>query len=103
MRKFECTQRWSKTRTESWTGLIVECHRKDGTCEILIESRSSIRAVIGKTTSGRYVCIPEMNAGCWLSEPGDLFYNTEKLSRALKNKVDGITVACAIQRMEDLL
>lgn len=103
MREFKCSHRYSKTRTESWPGAIVECHLGDGYCEILIESRSNIRVVLGKTPHGRYACIPEMDAGCWLSEPGDLFYNTEKLTRAMKNKVDGVTLAHAIRAIEDIL
>ena len=49
--------------------------------EIFIESRSSIRILLGGTASGFFACIPERQAGFWISVPEDLRYNVVKNHR----------------------
>jgi len=66
----------------------------------MIISRSSIRIIIGCPTSGNFICIPDYDAGCHLSDPDDIFWNREKLTKAL-GKVDGITVAFALKHIAD--
>ena len=45
--------------------------------------------------------MPDFHAGCHLGSPNDTFYNTEKLVYAMKNKIDGITVAMALKAVAD--
>ena len=69
--------------------------------EISIQSCSSILVLFGKTEYGYFACMPDFHAGCHLGTPDDTFYNTEKLVQAMKNKVDGITVAMALNAVAD--
>jgi hypothetical protein len=100
---FLCEHQWSKSRTEKWEGVISEIRTKDNYCEFFIQSRSSIRVFLGFSKLGRYVCIPDWQASCWLSAPEDMSSNKVKLAKAMKNKVDGTTVACAIHKLGDIL
>jgi hypothetical protein len=45
---------------------------------------------LGTGASGLFACIPDHQAGCWLSGLEDVGYNGEKLSAAKKNVVDEI-------------
>ena len=79
-----------------WTGKIIFCNIKNDLADIYVESRSSIHIIIGKCKFGNFVCIPNFNTGCYLSDLNDIFWNTEKLSSLLGN-IDGITAAEAIR------
>lgn len=92
--EFECINKY-KTKTERWKGRINSLKIYDEYYEFWIESRSSIHVIIGKTTRGRFACMPDYDAGCHLSNFLDEFWNREKLVRVL-GKVDGITVASAV-------
>ena len=63
--------------------------------EFMIQSRSSIMVILGKSSTGYFACMPDFNAGCHLAFLNDVFWNTERLSMVL-GKVDGITVASAL-------
>jgi len=103
MRKFACHHQWNKNRLEKWEGCISEIRKQGDYCEFTIESRSSIHVFVGSSKSGWFACIPEWRASCWLSEPSDLFFNKSKLANAMKNVVDGVTVAFAIKELADIL
>ena len=92
-----------KKRAESWPGYIQTLKNHGSHWELQIQSRSSLHVLLGKCIGGMFACIPTYNAGCYLSTADDLFYNTEKLCRAMKNKVDGLTVATAIKAIQDRL
>mgnify|MGYP000854762210 CR=1 FL=1 len=96
---FECV---SKTghRTEKWQGEIIYFKDYGTYCEIKIESRSSILVIFGKTSRGRFACMPDFGVGCYLVNPSDKFWNTEQLIRVL-GRVDGITVASALYSLAD--
>ena len=68
--------------------------------ELKIVSRSGFIVVIGKTNYGNFACIPDYDVGCHLSTLKDLFWNSERLC-AIMNKVDGITVAYALQAVAE--
>lgn len=65
--------------------------------------------IFGHYINGGFCCIPNHNAGCELS--GDLkdqFWNTESLTRTLKNKKAAAAIAeaiadyvCAVELMEE--
>ena len=97
--KFECTMKTGK-KTESWSGMITKLTKFGSHYEINIESRSGFIVVIGKTNCGNFACIPDYDVGCYLSTLKDLFWNSERLS-AIMNKVDGITVAYALQAVAE--
>ena len=63
--------------------------------EILIEGRSSIYVLLGKTSRGGFACMPDFGAGCHLVRLTDKFWNKEKLVHVL-GAVDGAAVAEAL-------
>ncbi len=91
--EFECV--WSNNKPEKWKGNIISFIPHGSHYEINIQSRSFILVLFGKSSSGTFACMPDFNAGCYLSNLQDLFWNTEKLVNILGN-VDGITVATAL-------
>lgn len=96
---FECSNK-TKNKNERWSGRIIGFKNYGTHYEIKIQSRSSILVLYGKTEHGAFACIPDFGAGCHLVNPKDLFWNTEQLVRVL-GKVDGITVACALNVLAD--
>lgn len=89
---FEC--RYKNSR---WEGKIVDLYSHSGYMEFTVIGRgSSIRTYIGNSGYEIWACFPTYNKGCSLAEPGDLFWNSEKLCQVLDNIPDGITVANAI-------
>ena len=96
---FEC--KWkTQSRYERWPATITYMKNYGSHYEFMIISRSSIRVIIGRSTSGNFACIPDFDVGCHLSDLDDIFWNKEKLTKAL-GKVDGITVAYALQAIAD--
>jgi len=87
---------------EKWFGNIINYEEGNEILEMWVESRSSLHIIIGKTSFGNFVCIPNFNVGCYLSRFNDLFWNSEKLSE-LMGDVDGVTAAAAIKFIEHKL
>jgi len=98
---FECINQ-TVNEIEKWEGVIKKCVKYDGHFEIMIESRSSIMVLFGKTSRGGFACIPDFGAGCHLVDLKDKFWNTEKLVEVL-GTADGITVATALYALDDLI
>ncbi|MCR4435448.1 MAG: hypothetical protein QHH06_03230 [Clostridiales bacterium] len=96
---FECVWK-TQNRCERWPASITYMKNYGSHYEFQIMSRSSIRVIIGRSTSGNFACIPDYDAGCHLSDLGDIFWNKERLTKAL-GKVDGITVAYALKAIAD--
>lgn len=96
---FECIIK-RKSGNESWIGKITHFKNYGTHYEIVIESRSRILVLFGKTEQGAFACMPDFGAGCHLVDPKDQFWNTEKLTHVL-GKVDGITVATALKVLVD--
>lgn len=98
---FECINQ-TETKSEKWEGVIKKCVKYDGYFEIMIESRSSLMVLFGKTSRGGFACIPDFGAGCHLVDLKNKFWNTEKLVEVL-GTADGITVATALYALADLI
>ena len=96
---FECFNKIKKGN-EKWIGEITRFKNYGSHYEIVIESRSRIHVLYGKTEQGAFACMPDFDAGCHLVNPNDQFWNTEKLTHVL-GKVDGITVATALKALVD--
>ena len=96
---FECVNKM-KSRSEKWAGRITAFKNYGTHYEIKIDSRSGILVLFGKTSQGTFACMPDFDAGCHLVNPRDVFWNTEQLVRVL-GKVDGITVAAALNALAD--
>jgi hypothetical protein len=63
--------------------------------EFMIQSRSSILVMFGKTSGDYFACMPDFEVSCHLANLNDVFWNTEKLTAVL-GAVDGVTVATAL-------
>jgi hypothetical protein len=85
-----------------WTGKITNITNRGNYYEFWIISRSSIMTILGSTSRGNFICIPDFNVGCHLVNLKDTFWNKEKLVSVL-GKADGITVAAAIEKLSDTL
>ncbi|WP_139902877.1 hypothetical protein [Clostridium thermarum] len=96
---FTCTNKWRNGRKEEWHGMISKINEYGDYVEIFIKSRSFLFVICGKGEYGYWACVPDYNAGCYLSDLKDTFYNSEKLMKAMKNKVDSITVAEALKEL----
>lgn len=95
MHTFTC-----KNRKETWDGSVTMLKNHGQYYEFLIQSRSSIMVIFGKTSRGYFACMPDFNVGCHLVKLCDAFWNTERLTKVL-GKVDGITVATALSSLAD--
>ena len=84
-----------KHKNKSWTGSISTFKNHGTHYEFLIQSRSSIMVVFGKTSRGYFACMPDFDVGCHLANLNDVFWNTERLTKVL-GVVDGVTVASSL-------
>ena len=96
---FKCVNE-TESEDERWEGVITKFTKYDSHYEIMIESRSSIMVLFGKTSRGGFPCMPDYGAGCHLVDFKDKFWNTEKLTEVL-GEVDGITVAMALYALSE--
>lgn len=99
---FICTAGAGNRLEENWEGIIQYFKNYGSHYEVMIQSRSSILVLVGRTTFGYFACIPDWRAGCHLVNFKDLFWNTERLSEIIGD-VDGITVAQALYTVADEL
>jgi hypothetical protein len=93
--KFQCVG-----KGETWEGVVTRRIAYENCLEIMIESRSSLMVILGKTSRGGFACIPDFGAGCHLVDFKNYFWNTEKLTEIL-GEADGITVGAAIYVLAD--
>lgn len=100
---FHCSYHWDEDDRDDWEGTVKRIYKYGNLYELFITSRSNIKVLVGKSDSGMFACIPEYDAGCYLSDLNDKFYNSEKLIYAMENPIDGITVACALKSMAGYL
>ena len=103
MIQFPCSYQWGEDDYDDWEGSIEQITDLGGHYEIVISSRSRIRLLVGRSTTGLFACLPDDDAGCHLSTLADSFYNSERLIYAMENPVDGITVACALKALSHIL
>lgn len=87
---------------ESWTGVIKQIINYGSHYEVLIDSRSSIKVIVGATECGNFACMPDFGVGCHLASFKDTFWNEEQLCKTL-GTVDGITVSRALYAIADRL
>jgi hypothetical protein len=100
--QFQCSYCWG-TSPQHWVGDVTLIGSYHSHYELLIQSRSCICVLIGRSSSGLFACMPDFQAGCHLSCLNDLFFNQERLISALNNPVDGTTVAYALKTLSNTL
>jgi hypothetical protein len=90
-----------KTKNESWPVNIRIFSKQGEYYEAGIEGRGSYFHVItGIHAGGRFLCIPNWDIGCELSDLTDTYWNAEKIGRRLK-AVDKATVICALKYLKE--
>jgi hypothetical protein len=99
MLDFQCSYHWDDGEIDSWNGQVLNLKSHQLLHEFYIQSRSGILVLAGQYAHGYFACLPDFQAGCYLSSFDDLFYNQERLSAVLNNPVDGATVAYALKAL----
>lgn len=99
--KYTCVYQAGKQQ-QTWPGEIQHLHRDGSTIEAGISGRGTyFHVIVGRHYYGNYICIPNHDIECELSDYSDIFWNRERLSQHLK-KVDAATVACALVHLNEL-
>ena len=93
--EFKCKDTYNKT---AWSGRITNIVGFGSHIEFVIISRSYIKVLIGNTSMGGFACMPDYNAGCYIADLSDKFWNTEQLVGVIGD-VDGITVGEALYQL----
>lgn len=89
-------------RKERWTGELTLLRRTSGQYEAEIRGRGSYFHILaGRHKYGNYLCIPNHDVGCELSDFSDIFWNEERL-RSLMQEVDAVTVAGGLAHLPAL-
>lgn len=89
--------------SRGWEGRAEMVRQGNSMAELIIAGRGSrMNAVIGKYSSGQYICIPDLDTGCPLSSLADVFWNRERLSGHMP-EADAITIACALKEVSGYL
>lgn len=97
MSKYQCQYTYDDGTTKSWTANWEIINLTYESAELCISGRgSSFNVILGDSCSGKYMCIPNINKGCALSQWSDTFWNTERISLIL-NKTDAVTLAMGIR------
>lgn len=100
MNVFECIYHDDDGLPKRWDGCWIQKASMPGHAELLIKGRGSMYTVIlGRCSSGNYLCIPEQRISCPLSFLSDKFWNYEQLS-SLLGTVDAVTVTTALADFE---
>ena len=86
----------SSSRRETWTGEIILLGGGNGWYEAEINGRGTYFHILaGRHRYGNYLCIPNHDIGCELSDFSDIFWNEERIG-SLMRKVDAVTVATGL-------
>lgn len=99
--KYDCILRHG-SRRETWTGELILLRMEPGFYEAEINGRGTYFHILaGRHKYGNYLCIPNHDVGCELSDFSDIFWNEERIG-SLMRKVDAVTVAAGLARLPDL-
>jgi len=93
--KFKCKRKIDKNKFENWEGIIPIVINYGTHFEIIIKSKSSIKALFGKTSRGAFICLPDHGIGCNIANLNDKYWNIESLLKVL-DEVEALTVAEAL-------
>ena len=98
--EYTCTLNNNGIETR-WSATISPITHNRSFYEVEICGRgSSFHVICGPQSKGHFLCIPNWQIGCELSEYDDVFWNSEQLSRQL-SVVDTITVANGLPHLLD--
>lgn len=99
--KYSCILK-EGARRETWEGEIHLLGRWPGHYEAEISGRGTYFHILaGKHKYGNYLCVPNHDVGCELSDFSDLLWNEQRIS-GLMRKVDAVTLACGLVHLPSL-
>lgn len=87
-----------KKETDRWIGRIGDLQYYGDYYEMVIESRSRIHVLFGKTMMGGFACMPDFGVGCYLGKLEDANWNEKELVHIL-GVIDGLTVSEALKSL----
>lgn len=84
------------SRRETWTGTLILPCGMPGYYEAEINGKGAYFHILaGRHRYGNYLCIPNHDVGCELSDFSDILWNEQRIS-SLMRKVDAVTVAAGL-------
>lgn len=90
------------SRREAWTGSLILLGMGSGWYEAEINGRGTYFHILaGRHRYGNYLCIPNHDVGCELSDFSDILWNEQRISCLLR-KVDAVTVAAGLAHLPAL-
>lgn len=87
----------------TWEGTLRILRNREF-CEAEVEARGShFHLIVGRHSYGNFVCIPNWDIGTEISDPEDIFWNTERLQNSTPlKKVDACSVASALDQIHKI-
>ena len=99
--KYTCILRHG-SRRETWEGALILLRGEPGFYEAEINGRGTYFHILaGRHKYGNYLCIPNHDVGCELSDFSDIFWNEERIG-SLMRRVDAVTVAAELVHLPDI-
>lgn len=99
--EYACILR-DNARREAWTGKLILLDRGPGWYESEINGRGTYFHILtGRHRYGNYLCIPNHDVGCELSDLSDIFWNEERISHLMR-RADAVTVATGLAHLPAL-
>lgn len=99
--KFECILK-NGIRRETWMGELHLLRAGADWYEAELNGRGTYFHIIaGRHKYGNYLCIPNHDVGCELSDFSDILWNTQRI-KGLIREVDAVTVATGILHLPSL-
>ena len=90
------------SRIETWTGEIILLRWRPGWYEAEMNGRGTYFHILaGVHKYGNYLCIPNHDVVCELSDFSDIFWNEGRISNLMR-KVDAVTVAAGLAYLPTL-
>ena len=89
--------------SQTWTGELSLLVHSTFFSEAVISGRGlRFHIIAGKYQNGNYLCIPNWNLGCELSDLSDTFWNTESISRQLDDPFAVETIVSGLKALSGL-
>ncbi len=86
-------------RRETWMGELQLLRCTSGQYEAEINGRGTYFHILaGRHKYGNYLCIPNHDVGCELSDFSDIFWNEERIGSLIR-RVDAVTVATGLAHL----
>lgn len=101
MQTFICEHTYSDGDIDSWKVSWEILDAQTDYRKLRIRGKgSSFDVILGYSSSGNYLCIPEIDVGCALALWSDIFWNQKRLS-GLMTESDAATIAHAINHYDN--